>query len=478
MKRKLYTILVCIAGCLSSSSCSDWFDVSPSTDVPAEELFETEAGFQSALAGIYIGMTDQKAYGDNLSFGMLDQMAQIYDMIPAGASERSAIYQYETETDQGYNTKALLADAWTQGYKMIANANNLIKWLDRNGERVIASPDTRNMMRGEALAIRAYIHFDILRGWGPINYKKDPAAASVKCIPYRTIADNSKQPLLTAQQVLGKILEDLNNAKQLMAYESGMSLSDLNGKNRRFRFNYHAINAVLARVYCYMGKTTEAIACAEDVIKHSGLELQSGSNGDPILFDEVLCGLNLYKMEDNLSSFWSDGEKLTTQYYSNLSTFNTLFNVSGQTNDWRYNNGVKRYTTEQVQSLKYINNDNEVVPLIRLPEMYYILCEMLPLQEGAPKLNEVRHKRGYTAAEDENFTTELDRTKALNREYRKEFYAEGQYYFFLKQHPDAPVEHFNEVTLGKAQYVFPLPDAEREYGWTADEEVNNEEIKQ
>lgn len=470
MKRKIYTLLLSIAGCLLTSSCSDWFDVSPSTDVPAEELFETESGFQSALAGIYIGMTNQKAYGDNLSFGMLDQMAQLYDMIPSGASERSAIYQYENETDQGYNTKARLADTWTQAYKMIANANNLLKWLDKNGERVIASPETRSMLRGEALAIRAYLHFDILRGWGPMNYKGDPTAAATPCMPYRTVADNSKQPLRTAEQVLDLILDDLKSAKQLMSYEAKKTLTSNDGQNRRFRFNYHAINAVMARVYCYMGKAEEAITCAQDVIDHCGLELQSANSSDPILFNEVLCGLYLYEMEKNLSAFWSDGDKLTTQYFSKVSTFNTLFNAtSGSTNDIRYRT-VKRYATEQVQSLKYIKNENEVVPLIRLPEMYYILCEMKALSDSEDKLNEVRHKRGYPASEDEHFKTEADRIKALNREYRKEFYAEGQYYFFLKQHPTAPVEHFNEVTLGKAQYVFPLPDAEKEYGWTADSE--------
>ena len=474
MKRKIYTLLLSIAGCLLTSSCSDWFDVSPSTDVPAEELFETESGFQSAPAGIYIGMTDQKAYGDNLSFGMLDQMAQLYDMIPSGASERSAIYQYENETDQGYNTKARLADTWTQAYKMIANANNLLKWLDKNGERVIASPETRSMLRGEALAIRAYLHFDILRGWGPMNYKGDPTAAATPCMPYRTVADNSKQPLRTAEQVLDLILDDLKSAKQLMSYEAKKTLTSNDGQNRRFRFNYHAINAVMARVYCYMGKAEEAITCAQDVIDHCGLELQSANSSDPILFNEVLCGLYLYEMEKNLSAFWSDGDKLTTQYFSKVSTFNTLFNAtSGSTNDIRYRT-VKRYATEQVQSLKYIKNENEVVPLIRLPEMYYILCEMKALSDSEAKLNEVRHKRGYPASEDEHFKTEADRIKALNREYRKEFYAEGQYYFFLKQHPTAPVEHFNEVTLGKAQYVFPLPDAEKEYGWTADSEENQE----
>ena len=353
---------------------------------------------------------------------------------------------------------------------MIANANNLLKWLDKNGERVIASPETRSMLRGEALAIRAYLHFDILRGWGPMNYKGDPTAAATPCMPYRTVADNSKQPLRTAEQVLDLILDDLKSAKQLMSYEAKKTLTSNDGQNRRFRFNYHAINAVMARVYCYMGKAEEAITCAQDVIDHCGLELQSANSSDPILFNEVLCGLYLYEMEKNLSAFWSDGDKLTTQYFSKVSTFNTLFNAtSGSTNDIRYRT-VKRYATEQVQSLKYIKNENEVVPLIRLPEMYYILCEMKALSDSEAKLNEVRHKRGYPASEDEHFKTEADRIKALNREYRKEFYAEGQYYFFLKQHPTAPVEHFNEVTLGKAQYVFPLPDAEKEYGWTADSE--------
>lgn len=470
MKRKLYTLLICITACVSTSSCSDWFDVSPSTNVPAEELYESESGFQSALAGIYIAMTDGKAYGDNYSFGMLDQMAQIYDMIPSGASERSAIYQYETETDGGYNTKARLVDTWMQTYKIIANTNNLLKWLDKNGERVIHDSETRNMLRGEALAIRAFLHFDLLRGWGPMSYKKDPTAATTKCLPYRMVADNSKQPLLPAQEVLENVITDLTQAKELLVHESKLSLDNAQNKNRRFRFNYHAINAILARVYNYMGKANEAITYAKEVIDHCGLTLQSANSSDPVLFEETLCGLHLYKMEEKLSSFWSDGDKLSTQYYSNITTFNTLFNAtSGTSNDMRYR-AVKSYPSEQVQSLKYIKNNNEVIPLIRLPEMYYILCEMKPLSESSNFLNTVRHKRGYPAAEDESFTTESDRTKALNREYRKEFYAEGQYYFFLKQHPDAPVEHYHEIALGKAQYVFPLPDAEKEYGWTADEE--------
>ena len=54
MKNRLYIISTILAGALTFSSCTDWLDVSPKTNIPAEELFETENGYMSALAGIYI----------------------------------------------------------------------------------------------------------------------------------------------------------------------------------------------------------------------------------------------------------------------------------------------------------------------------------------------------------------------------------------------------------------------------------------
>ena len=79
---------------LCLTSCSDWFDVSPKTNIKAEELYETPEGFESALAGIYILLTDDDCYGHDMSFGLIDQLAQLYDRIPDGTTDREAIYQY------------------------------------------------------------------------------------------------------------------------------------------------------------------------------------------------------------------------------------------------------------------------------------------------------------------------------------------------------------------------------------------------
>lgn len=57
MKNKIYKILIASFLFGALISCSDWFDISPKTNVKADELFETESGFMSALAGIYVSMT-------------------------------------------------------------------------------------------------------------------------------------------------------------------------------------------------------------------------------------------------------------------------------------------------------------------------------------------------------------------------------------------------------------------------------------
>lgn len=473
MKKICNLIMAGAVSLATFTSCSDWFDISPKTDVKAEELYETEYGFMSALAGIYVSMTEGSVYGSNLSFGMLDNMGQLYDLVPQGAGSKNNVYIYDRSSG-GYGTKGKLAQTWEKAYNLIANANNLLKWLDLKGETVIANPETRAMLRGEALAIRAYVHFDLLRGWGPVNYAKNPEVRSERCIPYRVLADNSKQPRLEAQDVVSKIIADLEDAKEYLSYESEMSLADNSTKDRRFRFNYHAVNAILARVYAYAGDASHAVACAQEVIDNSGLTLKNDNLDDPALFAETLCGLNMYQMDDNLSSMFSIGDKINLKYYCNFTTLNAIFEVMGsESEDMRAKNSAFYRSSDEQKALtrKYIDNDEEVIPLVRLPEMYYILCEMSALENAAPYINQVRNKRGLSASKNETCSSEEERFAALEKEYRKEFYAEGQYFFFLKSRGfTGTLTHCPEVTLDETKYVFPLPDAEVEYGWAEETE--------
>lgn len=473
MKKTIYTLIAGLTGLFSLASCSDWLDVAPNTDLPAKELFTTENGFKNALAGLYISMTDENTYGKNLTFGLMDQLAQMYDKLPEGTTDRNSVYIYDRETSGAYNTKGTLASIWGSQYNTIANANNLLKWWNLNGEAVIADSITRRMIRGEALAIRAFLHFDLLRGWGPANYAGNESVREMKCIPYRTVADHSKQPQLPASEVLANIISDLKEARECLDYEKELDLSD-RIEGRHMRFNYHAINALLARVYNYAGEKDSAALHALKVIEECGLALESGNDNDPILSKEVIVGLNMHELEDNLSDYFAVSDKLATKYYLNISTLNIIFESVGSESEDIRAKGTAFYRNNEQQnaiSLKYVDNDNEIIPLIRLSEMYYIACEAVEDGVDAARyVNLVRNKRGISKAKNVSCDTDELRVAALNKEYRKEFYGEGQYFWFLKTHGiTGALAHCAGSVLAEENFLFPLPDAEIEFGWAEEE---------
>lgn len=469
MKIKRFITPICgLALALLTTTACSWFDVNPKTDVKAKDLFSTPDGFESALAGIYISATGREAYGDNWTFGFMDKLVQSYDNI---AQDESPTTIYDYTRDGG--SKDILATMWQQSYFLIANANNLLRWINLNGETVLVNQEERRMLKGEALALRAFLHFDLLRAWGPI-YKENPKA---KSIPYRTQADNTKLPLLPADSVGKLILADIDSALVLLEYERNESLE---GSTRRYRLNYWATTALKARVCLYLGQKEEAAKCARDVIDHSGLALATTNNGDPALTNEMLFGLNVYQMDENYTDLFSRGPDFNGQYYLLTTKLDQIFDRKGEgINDIRCRDYAFYIYSDQQKAItrKYQTAVNNLysIPLIRLPEMYYILCESAPLEESAQYISQVMEYRGLLGYQ--SFLTEEAREEALEKEYRKEFYAEGQYFFFLKSHgcTDFVLRPSGLTAMTENQYVFPLPDDEKEYGWTAENDENTEE---
>lgn len=76
MKRNYLYIAFCALGAIFSS-CSDWFDITPKTDVKAEDFFETENGFESALAGAYLTLPPQRILWFQLYFRIARQAGHV-----------------------------------------------------------------------------------------------------------------------------------------------------------------------------------------------------------------------------------------------------------------------------------------------------------------------------------------------------------------------------------------------------------------
>ena len=69
---------------------------------------------------------------------------------------------------------------WNSNYNAIANCNYLLKNIAEKGS--VMNEDLRQLVEGEALALRAFLHFDLLRGYAPSfkMVKNEPAIPYVK----------------------------------------------------------------------------------------------------------------------------------------------------------------------------------------------------------------------------------------------------------------------------------------------------------
>ena len=184
--------------------CNDWLDVRPKSQVKESDLFESESGFRDALTGIYVLMGRTSTYGGNSTMGFLDMLAQTYSSVSA---EYDAVLTYNYR-DEAVKTK--VDTMWNSNYYAIANCNYLLKNIAEHGD--VMGEDLRALVKGEALALRAFLHFDLLRGYAP-SYKmgKDDLA-----IPYLREVTNAPVAQSTVSEVLDYILEDLAAAKKLL----------------------------------------------------------------------------------------------------------------------------------------------------------------------------------------------------------------------------------------------------------------------
>lgn len=66
-------------------------------------------------------------------------------------------YKFPSVKTEGY-----VNSIWKNMYKVIANINNFLTWIDKNKE-VLTTPDYYEIMKGEALGLRAFVYFDLLR---------------------------------------------------------------------------------------------------------------------------------------------------------------------------------------------------------------------------------------------------------------------------------------------------------------------------
>lgn len=274
-----------VVGIFAFVGCNDILeDPSPATSLPGEQVLTSVEGVNSLRASMYSRLRDGNFNNGN----DLDYTTEYF--IGPSALADETFHRPGSSRYQGLNN-ANGQDGGTNGlssysatYSIILDANLMISGVEDG----VLEQATLDRYRGEAYTFRAMAMHHLVRVLG---YEPGMAPASgpgagfdlgivIITEPTIDIADVGPKPRATVSEVYTQILNDLSEAKNLLA--------GINEDNTRFTEAF--VDGLTARVNLYAGNWGAAATAAGNAITNSGLELADTESGVANMFDETTGG--------------------------------------------------------------------------------------------------------------------------------------------------------------------------------------------
>lgn len=97
MKNSIKYLLLSAAA-LAAVSCESWLDVTPPSEIRAEDHYSSAEGFQQTLIGCYLAMGETDLYGENLTWHMVEMLGRQYDARKNTAADDYDLDRYNYKT--------------------------------------------------------------------------------------------------------------------------------------------------------------------------------------------------------------------------------------------------------------------------------------------------------------------------------------------------------------------------------------------
>ncbi|MCI7580242.1 MAG: RagB/SusD family nutrient uptake outer membrane protein [Prevotella sp.] len=456
---------------IAATSCEGFLDITPDGQVKRDEMLATNEGVEDALYGVYAKLRNTTLYGQEMYFSSLEIMSQT--LYCYGNTGVTALGQYDYNNTTVKNVFAMI---WNDMYNNISNVNSVLNAPLVDG----ANAYPANIYKGEALALRAMMHFDLMR----LFAEQITVNPNAKGIPYATEFSLKTPDFETLAENYNHVLADLQEAERLLADEGEYENTTSFMADRQIHLNLHAVRALMARVFLTKGDKEKALEYAEKVIVQSGRQLKTKTeviNDVAGVLSKKECLFGVYfsgfytqvsaKLQQTISyssldlrgdfmEMYENGvsglDFRTTAYFTSVDMGGTAkYRLSKFTDIYDLQNNASARPADLIQGIN----------MIRLPEMYYIAAECL-LDKDYPKaldyFNEVVTNRGLDALSGEGEETLTQ--EVINTERYKEMIGEGQTFFNMKRLNLSIPSYDNSVTYRPEDgiYVVPIPDSEYE----------------
>lgn len=465
--RKIFSIAG-LSVLMTLGACQDVLEVEPPFNKEGSQIFKTIEDFDFVLTGAYAQFRSVGYFGSGGQ--TTSTWANLPDMMGTDLVRTAEdLGNWQTQVNWTYTADENdLEVAWSAAYYVVVQANLVLRSVD---QFAATNAKAVNRIKGQALAIRAMVHFDLLRYWGE-SYDRNSTALGV---PYvESVDQNLKPGRLTVAQTYDKIFADLQQAETLL----GDVDRALNTASSRAYLDQTAVRALLARVNLYAKQYAAAETFATQVIDARPLATRAQF---PAIWTDASQAEVIWSVAFNLGEgVPAAGVHISSTNRNRFRPSPALEATYDQANDIRFTSYFASRTlgtnTRRIITKWYGRNfappvasDNLVNwKAIRTGEVYLIRAEARAFQAGKEAaamadLNALRAARisNYVA---EDLSTDVPALRAaIALERRKELVGEGHQWFDIKRSTKTIARPAGDGHLGATPLN--LAADKREWNW-------------
>ena len=248
-------IILFVAITVNMFACNDKLELEPWQQISTDVALATIEDFEIAVNGIYAEMRD----GNNTT-GAFGSFHFIWPDVAADNLIlcRTGRLSYQTVQNWTYSSSYFLANnMFAAIYDAINNANLVITNIENFATKNDEDEVLRKHLYGEALAVRALLHFELIKIYAKSYSQAD---ASDLGVPYMKVSEVSEPSRPTVISNYQDLVTDLTTALENITIDNGAT-----------RLSPATVHGILAKVYFEMANYSDAITQATIALNDIGI---------------------------------------------------------------------------------------------------------------------------------------------------------------------------------------------------------------
>lgn len=394
------------------TSCSDFLEKEPVEQISINDQFSSTEGLLKALNGVYYNTRSTQFFLANYTYGDLLSGNISFSKTSISAFV-SPLYNFDDDPND-----SKLKTFYSNSYQVINNINLILENIEKVPQ---LNEKVKNEVKAEALAMRAFIHYQLLKIYAQnYTYTKDASHLGIVYTTRTLVVGIDYPERNTVKESYIFLEKDLQEALQL--FQDFSAIPD--GEQKNF-MNKNAAKTLYASIALDKGDYLKAISLSNEVINTSGINLSTKEEY-----------INNFAVNESIFEIANTG--------GNESYIKNIYNPKNGISEYVISKDLIQLFDKNDERLKLIANGNTantkdfyftkkyagtITGLVyRLTELYFIRAEAAlksgDINTALSDINTIRNRVGL-----ENITTiSLDN---LLEEKRKEFVFENRYFFDL-----------------------------------------------